>query len=58
MECMRKHAIDEDKYKQNGKMLSWRNFEFNFGRARFFVSPARLGETHDMSGNSKENINK
>jgi hypothetical protein len=48
------HEIDEDKYKQNGQMFSWCNFYYNFGRAPFFVSPARHGEAaQGMSGTWK-----
>ena len=39
---------DEEKYKQNGKIFSWCNFDSNFGREPFFFSPARHGEAQDM----------
>jgi hypothetical protein len=47
---MRRHALDEDKHKQNGTVFIWCHFDFNFGRAQFIVSPARQGEAQDMSG--------
>jgi len=50
MGCMPGHETNEDKYKQNGKIFSWCNFDYNFGHVPFFVSPARHGEAQDMNG--------
>jgi ribosomal protein RSM22 (predicted rRNA methylase) len=50
---MRVHELDKDKYKQNGKIFNWCNFDSNFWRAPFFVSPARHGEAQDTSGTWK-----
>jgi hypothetical protein len=51
------HAIDK-KYKQNGALFSYCNFDSNYGHAPFLVSPARHGEAQDMSGTWKRKTNK